>query len=998
MLSNLFSSRVSLLALIVATASPLAAQDAAPDIGQSIPGATEEEPLGDNAIIVTGERVRGQVETDVPPIVELNEEDIAAYGAGSLEELIEQLAPQTGSGSGRGSGQPVFLVNGRRVSGFREFRRYPPEAIVKVEVFPEEVALQYGYPADQRVVNFILKDNFASREVELEYGQPTAGGRSEQEVELSQLTINGGDRLLIGAEYNRSSLLTENERDIIQADGSVPTVAGDPYPADYRSLSAASEEIELETTWNTAFGEGARAPSFSINANLTHGTTESLSGLDTVVLTDPSGASAVRTLDADPITRRNRDTTLSLGSSLNAPLGDWDLAVTVDSALGWSRSRIDAGRDTTALVDAAAAGDLAIDGALPAVADAGYDETRSKTYTLDSLATLTGRPILLPSGEVAVTVKTGYKLNGIDSSDTRSIGADTNLDRRRFTAGGNVSVPLASSREDFLAPLGELSLDLGGGLEELSDFGTLTNWNTGLNWRPSDRLSLQASYTVREAAPSLTQLGAPQVVDVNVPIYDFSTGDTVLASVVTGGNPDLQAETQRDIKLSAAYDFDWFDRANFRVEYFRNRSEDVTESFPLLTPEIEAAFPDRVVRDADGQLVSLDRRPVTFAQRQSSRIRYGINLFGKVGKEQPDSSGSGSGGGRGGFMARLGAAAPGNSSAPGAPAGDAAGGAGGFAQMREQFCQTGTTPDLAQLPERMQERLRGPDGNIDPAKLAEARERMCSADGAPDPQQMEALRQTLCEGWNPADPAASTVPDLSALPERFRERLTGPDGQIDQARLAELRARICAAPGEATGEPPADGEPRGQGDGPPPGDGGEGARGGRRGGGGGPGGGGPGGPGGGQGRWNLSLFHTIELDNTALIAPGIPELDLLDGEALSGSGVSRHNITLEGGMFFEGLGARLSANYASGSQVDELTFHDLATFDLRLFMNLEQQKWLAGDTPGFWKGARLSLRVDNILDAHQRVTDGTGTVPIGYQPDLVDPVGRTVAVELRKVF
>ena len=55
------------------------------------------------------------------------------------------------------------------------------------------MALQYGYPADQRVINFILKDNFSSREVELEYGQPTRGGRSNGEVEFSQLTINGGN-------------------------------------------------------------------------------------------------------------------------------------------------------------------------------------------------------------------------------------------------------------------------------------------------------------------------------------------------------------------------------------------------------------------------------------------------------------------------------------------------------------------------------------------------------------------------------------------------------------------------------------------------------------------------------------------------------------------------------------------------------------------------------------------------------------------------------------
>ena len=977
--------RISALALTIALATPAFAQDADPAPATSQDG-SQDEPLPEDAIIVTGERVRGQVQTDVPPVVELDEADIAAYGADSLADLIEQLGPQTGSASGRGSGRPVFLVNGRRVSSFREFRRYPPEAIVKVEVFPEEVALQYGYPADQRVVNFILKDNFASREVELEYGQPTAGGRSSGEAEYSQLTINGGDRLLLGAEFNTSSMLTEAERGIIQTENSVPTVASDPDPAAFRSLASDSEGFELETTWNTSFGEGARAPTFSINGNLERSVTRSLSGLDTVLLTDPDGNTELRAIDADPITRRTSSTTASLGSSLNAPVGDWNLALTLDAARGWSTSEIDRRRDTSGLVAAAAAGEIDITGDLGAVPSAGFDEARSKTYTIDTLATLTGQPILLPSGEVNVTAKVGYKLNGIDSTDTRTNGLETSLNRRRALAGVNLGIPLASAREDFLGALGELSLDLGGGIDDLSDFGTLTNWNAGLNWRPSESLSLQASYTVREAAPSLTQLGSPQIVDVNVPVFDFVTGDTVLANVVTGGNPDLLAETQRDIKLSASYDFDLFDRSNFRVEYFRNRSDDVTESFPVLTPAIEAAFPDRVTR-VDGQLVELDRRPVTFAERNSSRIRYGFNFFGKVGKPAPESEGGG--GRRGGFMARMGAAG-GQGSAPGQ--GGAGQGRGGFnterfAEIRAQFCKEGAEPDISQLPEQMQQRLRGEDGQIDPARVAQMRERFCSADGTPDPQRMAAMRQALCIGWNAADPSASTPVDLAALPERIRERLTGPDGQIDEARLNELRSRVCASP--QAGEDGAETRTAGSSGA------GEARGGGRRGGGGGRGG---RGGGDGQGRWNLSLYHTIELENSALIAPGIPELDLLNGDALSGSGISRHNFTMEGGLFHKGMGLRLSGNYASGTDVDTLTFHDLATFDLRLFMNLEEQKWLTGETPGFFKGARLSLRVDNIFDARQRVTDENGIVPLGYQPDLVDPLGRVVSLELRKVF
>jgi hypothetical protein len=56
-----------------------------------------------------------------------DEEDIAAYGATTVDDLITAISPQTGSGRGRGSGGPVILVNGQRITNFREMMNYPPD-------------------------------------------------------------------------------------------------------------------------------------------------------------------------------------------------------------------------------------------------------------------------------------------------------------------------------------------------------------------------------------------------------------------------------------------------------------------------------------------------------------------------------------------------------------------------------------------------------------------------------------------------------------------------------------------------------------------------------------------------------------------------------------------------------------------------------------------------------------------------------------------------------
>lgn len=962
----------------------------APESAQPAEPSLSDEDV--DAIVVTAERIRGQVETTSAPVIELDQEQVAAYGATSIADLVAQLSPQIGTGRGRG-GRPVFLVNGQRITNFREIGRYPPESIKKVEVLPEEVALKFGYPADQRVINFILQDNFASREIEAELGAPTRGGYGTGQAEAGLLRIDGPQRLNATLDYTKTTPLTEAERGIVQTPGNIPTVATDPDPADFRTLVARSEQLEANVTGTYGLGESGSAGQITLNSEWVHNHTRSFSGLDLATV-----GGEIRVIDGDPIERDTNSDTLSIGAGYNTRIGDYQFQTTFDGGLTDTESYIDRRRTAPGPVTT--------------------DVARSKVWTAGLKSTLIGHPFLLPAGELGVTLTAAYDWDRIQSFDTRTAGgARSELTRGNLSAGANISVPIASRSDDVWAALGDVTFTIGGGMEHLSDFGTLGNVTSNLVWRPLEPLTLQASYTLREAAPGLSQLGGPAIVSFNVPVFDFRNGETVLVTQTSGGNPFLRQETQRDLKLSASYDLGLLDRANVLLEYYRNESENVTSSFPLLTPEIEAAFPGRITRDqATGRLTAIDVRPVTFAETHSERLRYGFNLFGRFGKPLPEGQR-----GRGGFGALMERAAPaqapaasqapapaGTQQAPAAGQGERRRGMGmdpqRFAQLREQFCASpaGTIPDLSALPQQMQDRLKGEDGKVDPALVAVMRERFCSADASRrfDPARFAAMRQALCADM-------TKDPDPSAVPEEIRSRLAGPSGTITTARLKEFRDRICALqPGQgrrsgARGPEGAGGQtqagapsivaaaPAGA------------VRRGR----GGPG--GPGGPGDGQGRWNLSLYHTINLTNSVLIAPGGPSLDLLDGDATgSGGGVSRHLFELEGGGFYRGFGLRLSGNYQTATTVQgtglpgssDLHFGDLATFNLRAFVALDQQQWLVGVEPGFFKNARLSLRVNNIFDARQRVTDGTGEVPLRYQPFLIDPVGRFVEIEFRKLF
>ena len=250
--SHRHSLSLSVLAIALVAQPAHAAEDPQPpetlagselDAGQAEEEDAPRDAGGD--IVVVATRVAGQVEAPQPPIATLDEKDLQSLGAANLTDVLARISPQTTSGRGRGGGMPIVLVNGQRITSFREMRNYPPEAVRRVEILPEEVALRFGYPADARVVNFILKDNFSSKTIEAETAFPTRGGFQAYELEATALRIAGKQRFNVTAKIDDTSPLTEAERGVIQS--SAPTVTTDPDPAAARTLVADSRELSLNT-------------------------------------------------------------------------------------------------------------------------------------------------------------------------------------------------------------------------------------------------------------------------------------------------------------------------------------------------------------------------------------------------------------------------------------------------------------------------------------------------------------------------------------------------------------------------------------------------------------------------------------------------------------------------------------------------------------------------------------------------------------------------------
>jgi outer membrane receptor protein involved in Fe transport len=82
---------------------------------------------------------------------------------------------------------------------------------------------------------------------------------------------------------------------------------------------------------------------------------------------------------------------------------------------------------------------------------------------------------------------------------------------------------------------------------------------------------------------------------------------------------------------------------------------------------------------------------------------------------------------------------------------------------------------------------------------------------------------------------------------------------------------------------------------------------------------------------------------------------------------------------------------------DNLHFSPLATFDLRLFANPGDIPEVAVKHP-WLRGTQVRFEVTNIFDSKPKVHNAAGDVPLNYQPDLLDPLGRTIGLTIRKLF
>ncbi len=559
-------NRPSWMLLLGAT---LLALCAAPAPAQSSP------PQGDlEEVVVSGRRSPGAVIGDIPPETTLSSQDIRALGVGSVTELIAALGPQLGSSGGRGSGRPVVLLNGVRVSGFAEVRDLPTEAIQRVDVFSEEVALRYGFRADQRVLNIVLRPRFRSVTADAGARGTTEGGREGASVGVGVLRVQRDTRWQADFKARHDDPLFESEREVVGADG-VPR-----SDAAYRTLLPATDQLSLNLVYARPLIEGL---SGTVNATVDETRRRSLLGSRPL-------------LEDGQVLRRDVDTRdAHFGGLLQGANAGWRWSATLNA-------------DRTDAATRVAGGDLA---------------GRSRSDSLDLELLATGAPLQLPAGDLGLTVKAGLGTRGIESVARRLTGdVRTDLSRGQRDLRLNLDLPLLRTEDTD----GRVTASFGHAIEDVAEVGVLSTTNIGLNASLGRKWRALVSVIDDENAPSMQQLGAAVIPTPSVQTYDFVRGEAAEIIRIDGGNPALRADSRNIFKVAlGARPLEGVD-LDLNGEFTRSRVRGFVTTVPFATPEFEQAFPGRFVRDPAGRLLSIDARPVNLEGRERDELRFTVNL------------------------------------------------------------------------------------------------------------------------------------------------------------------------------------------------------------------------------------------------------------------------------------------------------------------------------------------------------------------------------------
>ncbi|MCB1104643.1 MAG: TonB-dependent receptor [Cephaloticoccus sp.] len=266
------------------------------------------------------------------------------------------------------------------------------------------------------------------------------------------------------------------------------------------------------------------------------------------------------------------------------------------------------------------------------------DRIRNWTYS----AQADGKVFSLPGGDINAVIGAEARVEKVDFDG--SIGGTpwAYIPQRDVTSVyAEARIPLVGPKQD-IPFMRQLDFNLAARTERYSDFGRATTPRYGLAWRPFKPVLLRGSYGEGFLAPQLYRLAATQTSVSVFPfalIYpgavDLSRGNTPLtgiATIVSGGNPDLKPQQSESLTYGLVFEVPKIEGLSLSFDYFDNR---FTDAFGTISDIMDRQrySPETILRGPNlpgdpagwpGPIIGYDTRNINISSSRTAGYSYGV--------------------------------------------------------------------------------------------------------------------------------------------------------------------------------------------------------------------------------------------------------------------------------------------------------------------------------------------------------------------------------------
>lgn len=573
-------------------------------------------PEGDREsdVIVTGIRPPGSIDTDIEPLERFTLEDLQKMGVGDARGLLRALGSRARSADGS---PPITVINGRAPTREDEVYGLPIEAFQRIDLFPEQVATKFGYPATRKVLNFATKPWFRATQFEQSTKGPSDGEGIEPEATVGLIRIRGERRLTLSSTYMTRDEIRQADRNL----GREPNRSLDQR--DVLSLLPREEVVRASGSIAAPVGR-SKSGSISGSVERRHATTE-LGFL--AVDPDPTGPES----DVDrglQVGDRVRQITTSQDAKGTAAFAGYV------EGWGWNVSMNARHREIEAInrtTGRAASTTVASGGPSSRERITSGIATGSSLTTIDGRAVANGVLAELPAGSMTAS----FALSAQHDAAASTGAGGARVRRSQGDLSLSLHLPLATSAGDSGGLFGDLSLDATLTASTASRSQNFLGKSVSGRWSPMRRLQFSVSGVASRTLPDLYLLASPQTVSYNVPYFDFIRGQSVPVTTISGGDPLLKPTHQRVSTIAAEWKPFPQKELNLNLRFNSVRNQRPVGVPSALTSDTQQMFPELFSRDEQGVLQSVTLRPVNFASSTQKDFSFGVQYSGALGTSRP---------------------------------------------------------------------------------------------------------------------------------------------------------------------------------------------------------------------------------------------------------------------------------------------------------------------------------------------------------------------------